>query len=71
MKSELKFYRTNNIPIPRFHPDVRHAHRLKISNPYILYDKKCDKCQVDIKTTYSPEQPEQVYCESCYLKEVY
>jgi len=24
-----------------------------------------------MRTTYSPERPEIVYCEECYLKEVY
>ena len=28
-------------------------------------------CPNEFKTTYAPERPEKVYCESCYNKEVY
>ncbi|MDD3302957.1 MAG: hypothetical protein PHN31_05340, partial [Candidatus Gracilibacteria bacterium] len=68
---ELKFYRENNIPIPRFHYDIRYKHRLLTKNKRILYDRKCDKCKKDIKTTYSKERLEIVYCEDCYNKEMY
>jgi len=43
---------------------------MKLRNPRKLYDRKCDKCSIDIKTTYSPERPEIVYCEECYNKEI-
>ncbi len=68
---ELKFYRENNIPIPRKPFNERHWERVKKRNPRILFDRNCAKCNKDIKTTYSPDRPEQVYCETCYLKEVY
>lgn len=68
---ELKFYRTHQIPIPHFHPDERHKHRMELRSPRKLYDRKCNQCQIPIQTTYAPDRPEKVYCESCYLKEVY
>ena len=68
---ELDFYRKHNLPIPRRHPDQRHCDRLKLKQPYKLFNRKCDKCLSAIKTTYSPDRLEKVYCESCYLKEVY
>ncbi|MDD2870798.1 MAG: hypothetical protein PHS49_02310 [Candidatus Gracilibacteria bacterium] len=68
---ELEFYRKHNLPIPKRHPDQRHIDRMKLRNPRKLYDRKCDKCGVDMKTTYSPEKPEIVYCQTCYNKEVY
>ena len=68
---ELSFYRKMSLPIPHFHPDVRHLNRLKLRNPRKLFDRKCDKCSSAIKTTYSPDRPERVYCEECYLKTVY
>jgi hypothetical protein len=68
---ELRFYRKTNLFIPKYHPDIRHLKRLELRNPRKLWDRKCDKCQKDIKTSYSPERPEKVYCEECYLKEVY
>lgn len=68
---ELRFYRTMNIPIPRHCPDCRHRSRLLHRNGFMLFDRSCAKCQTQITTSYSPERPEIVYCEECYLKEVY
>jgi len=70
-KNELKFYKGNGIPIPKRHPDQRHKDRMTLINPRKLWDRKCSKCGVEIQTSYSPERPETVYCEACYLKEVY
>ncbi|MDD2870806.1 MAG: hypothetical protein PHS49_02350 [Candidatus Gracilibacteria bacterium] len=70
IKPELDFYRKHNLPIPKKHPDQRHADRMKLRNPRKLYDRTCDKCGIDIKTTYSPNRKELVYCESCYKKEL-
>ena len=68
---ELLFYRKHNLPIPRNCPNCRHLDRTKLRNPRKLFDRKCDKCKKDIKTTYSPEREEIVYCEECYNKELY
>ena len=71
VKQELDFYRTMNLPIPHLHPDERHKQRLALRNPRQTWGKACDKCGKQIKTTYSPDKPEIVYCEECYLAEVY
>jgi len=68
---ELEFYRKYNLPIPKRHPDQRHLERMKLRNPRKLFDRKCDKCWIKMKTTFSPERPEIVYCEKCYEKEIY
>ena len=68
---ELEFYRKYNLPLPHKHPDIRHAERLKLRNPSRLRDRTCAKCGTAIKTSYSPERPEIIYCEECYNKEVY
>ena len=68
---EFKFYRRNNIPIPHQCPDCRHKVRTTLRNPKRLWDRKCQKCNTNIKTTYASDRPETVYCETCYLKEVY
>ncbi len=68
---EFKFYKENDIPLPRYSPEVRHAHRLKQRNPRELWDRNCAKCNAEIKTSYAPDRPEIVYCEPCYLAEVY
>ncbi|MDD3793952.1 MAG: hypothetical protein PHI37_04010 [Candidatus Gracilibacteria bacterium] len=71
IKQELEFYRKHNLPIPKRHPDQRHLDRMSLRNPRKLFDRKCDKCGKDIKTTYSPDRKEIVYCEECYDKEIY
>jgi len=71
VKQELEFYRRMKIPIPHFHPDERHKRRMTLRNPRKLWERKCDKCNKEIQTTYAPEKPETVFCEECYLKEVY
>jgi hypothetical protein len=69
IKQELDFYRKHNLPIPRRHPDQRHLDRMAQRNPRKLYDRKCDKCSNNIKTTYSQDRSEIVYCEVCFNKE--
>jgi hypothetical protein len=68
---ELKFYRQHSLPIPRLHYDQRYKERVALRNPRKLYDRKCAKCAAAIRTTYSPDRPETVYCENCYLKNIY
>ncbi len=70
IRQELEFYRKHNLPIPRRHPDVRHMDRMKLRNPRKLFERKCDHCEKMMITTYAPERPETVYCESCYEWEV-
>lgn len=68
---ELEFYRKQDLPIPKRHPDIRHLNRIKIWNPRKLFDRKCDKCLTNILSIYSIEKPEIIYCEECYNKEIY
>lgn len=71
IKQELDFYRNMQISIPRTHPDERHRCRILSRNPNMLWSRNCDKCGKSIQTTYAPDRPEIVYCEECYLSEVY
>ena len=68
---ELAFYRKMRLPVPRLHPDQRYRKRLVLVNPHRLFDRQCAKCGKAIQTTYFPDRSEKVYCEQCYLKEVY
>jgi hypothetical protein len=68
---ELAFYKKMQIPLPDKCPNCRHSARMDSRNPRKLWGRKCAKCGARIKTTYAPDRPEIVYCESCYLKEVY
>ena len=68
---ELSFYRKQNIPVPEYCPNCRHYARLKKHLPPKIFDRACAKCKKDMKTAYSPDRPEIVYCEQCYNQEIY
>ena len=71
VQQELAFYRNQGLPIPRRSPEQRHIDRLLQRNPRKFWKRQCVKCKTKIQTTYSPERPETVYCEKCYLEAVY
>lgn len=67
---ELLFYRKMTLPIPRECFYCRHTDRIRRRGPYQFWDRECAHCNKAIKTTYAPERPEIVFCESCYQQEV-
>ncbi len=68
---ELKFYRSMGLPLPKRCFDERHKDRILRRNPRKLWARDCAKCKEEMQTTYSPEKPQIVYCERCYLETVY
>lgn len=71
IEGEFNLLKRFGMPIPRDCPDCRHMVRIKRINPPFLYDRHCDKCNIKINSSYSPERPEIIYCEKCYQQEVY
>lgn len=71
IKQEIDFYRTRGLSIPRRSPKQRHYDRIARQNPCRLWDRLCAKCGKKIRTSYSPERSEKIYCESCYVSEIY
>ncbi len=69
--AELNFYRQMNLPVPQFHPDIRHLHRLTLRRPRKLYDRNCSNCSEKITSSFAPDGKAKVYCEKCYQKTVY
>jgi len=67
---ELDFYKRQGIGIPRFCHICRHRRRFKTRNPLKLFKRTCKNCQKEIKSSYSPERTEAVYCKKCYLEEI-
>ena len=67
---ELELLRRFGLPIPRKCFECRHHARLARMNPMRFYDRTCAKCGAAIRTSYAPERPEIIYCESCYNNEV-
>lgn len=68
---ELKFYRQMKLPIPHLHSEERYKRRMSRRPPRKLWKRECGKCREGIETSYSPDMPEKVYCEKCYLEAVY
>ncbi|MFA6521447.1 MAG: hypothetical protein WCT53_03625 [Candidatus Gracilibacteria bacterium] len=71
IKQELEFYRQKGLPIPHKSPQKRYEERMMLRNPRHLYDRNCSKCGAAIKTTYSPDRKEVIYCDKCYLEAIY
>lgn len=71
IQQELLFYQKQNIALPTACFECRHRERLSWKNAWLLWDRNCAKCQAPIKTTYSSDRKEVLYCEKCYLKSVY
>lgn len=71
VEQELKFYRKEQLPIPHHCPNCRHKARFMKRPPRHLWNRNCTKCGKEIQTSYSPEKEYKIYCEDCYLKEVY
>ena len=66
---EFDLLRKMNIPLPDRCLKCRENGRFSKLQPPTLYNRKCDKCQLDIRTSYSGERSEIVYCEKCYQAE--
>jgi hypothetical protein len=71
VRQELAFHIENAIPLPTAHQRVRHDELMKLRNPRELYKRKCGECGEEIQTSYTPERPEKVLCEACYMKHIY
>lgn len=72
-KAELDFYKRMHLPIPHKDFECRHKERMSKRNPRKLWHRKCMKegCKNEFETSYSPDRPEIVYCETCYQQEIY
>ncbi len=71
IQQELNLSRKIGVPLSTFCPDCRQLALQKLKNTRKLWQRKCAKCGTGIETTYSPDRPKKVYCEKCYLAEVY
>lgn len=71
VSQELAFYRTHKIPVPRSCHNCRYQFRQSLRNPRKLYPRACANCKTPFETTYAPERPETVLCETCYQQLVF
>ncbi|MEI8130367.1 MAG: hypothetical protein WCG55_02585 [bacterium] len=66
---ELSLLQKMQLPLPHTCPSCRQNARFERLNPPELWDRNCAKCSGPIKTAFSPEGRETVYCVSCYQQE--
>lgn len=70
-QNELSFYKENNIPLPRYHFDVRTKDRLKYLTVLKSYPYKCIYCKNDIMAYYPLEWGyKKIACEECYKQNI-
>jgi hypothetical protein len=70
-QNELIFYKENNIPLPRYHFDVRTKNRTKYMTVLKSYPYKCTFCRNDIMAYYPPEWGyKKIACEECYKQNI-
>ena len=78
---ELVLYEKMGVPLPRSCHNTRHHYRMAKLNPFRTWTRQCmceeknhgheGACAQMLETTFSPERPGTVFCEQCYLKNVY
>lgn len=69
--AETEFYKSMNLPMPANCSDCRHRHRFLSRRKRALFRRNCCKCGTVLLSTFAESRPEKVYCEECYLEEVY
>lgn len=68
---ELKFYKQMGLPIPRNCSACRHAQKMKMRNPPLLWLRQCGNCGVEMYSSFEPTRLEKVFCQNCYRETVY
>jgi len=70
-QNELAFCRENNIPLPRYHFDVRIKNGLKYLTLLQAYPYICFYCKRDIDAYYLPAwKYQKIACEECYKQNI-
>lgn len=65
-EAELRFYRKQDLPVPEYCYDERHRQRFHNRNPRRLFTRACDSCDKELRSSFSADSSDTVYCESCY-----
>lgn len=67
IKQELDFYRQQNIALPRKCFLCRYYQRIDRKPSFSLYLRNCSLCQIEVQSSYPPQNLTKILCESCYL----
>lgn len=66
IKQEREFYTKKNLPFPSNCSECRRDRRRNLRNERKLYKRKCDKCGIELMSTYPESNKYIIYCEKCY-----
>lgn len=69
-QTESVFYQKTKLPLPTFHPEVRHQKRFGLRNTRKLWERECSGCNCELQTSYSPDSQQAVLCEDCYQQAI-
>jgi hypothetical protein len=70
-RGEFDLLRKLELPLPHECPKCRENKRFDRMTLPKLYDRKCDKCGLELRSPYAHGRPEIIYCEKCYKQEVF
>lgn len=70
-RGELDLLKKLDLPLPHECPKCRENERFNRMTMPRLFDRKCDKCGIEIRSPYNSNRPEIIYCEKCYQAEVF
>ncbi len=63
---DFSFYEKIKVPPPTFCPECRRQRRLTWRNDFVFYNRECDLCKRKIISIYSPDNPQVIYCNTCW-----
>lgn len=63
---DFSFYKKIGVCVPVDCPSCRAQLRLSFRNERVFYKRKCDKCEKEVVSMYSPNKPFKVYCYDCW-----
>lgn len=63
---DFGFYEKIGVLPPNMCPDCRSQQRLTFRNERFFYKRKCDNCQKDGISMFSPNKPYLVWCHECW-----
>lgn len=66
---DFSFYEKIGVDIPKSCPDCRAQLRLSFRNERNFYKRKCDKCNKDVISMYSPNKQFKVWCYDCWFSD--
>lgn len=66
---DFAFYEKMKVPAPTWCPECRAQRRLVFRNERVFYKRKCDRCNKDVVSMYSPNKPYTVWCYDCWFSD--